>query len=106
MNSAAQLTGGLPDTQMSAYFAGERLYGDDFSPDAIRRWFDTERVFGGPVFNSRIAVIDPVLSRLFSFNGPYHSIGFFEKLQPTAVAFVLQKPASQGSEVNRSVHSV
>lgn len=51
-------------------------------------------LFGGHVFNSRTAVrLDRFLSRLFAFNVSYHPQRIWQRLQPTAVAYVLQKTA-------------
>ncbi len=51
------------------------------------------------VFNSNLAVrMDAVLSRAFAFNVSYHPTRLFEKLQPTAVAYVLQKPLEASAE--------
>ncbi|WDT80448.1 MAG: class I SAM-dependent methyltransferase [Candidatus Manganitrophus sp.] len=50
-------------------------------------------IFRGPIYNSAAAVYaDDILSRLFAWNDRYHCVNPFQKLKPTAAAFVLQKP--------------
>jgi SAM-dependent methyltransferase len=57
-------------------------------------------LFGGPVYNSPTAVwLDGLLSWLFSWNSRYHCVNPLQKLQPTVVAFVLQKPEEGGGAV-------
>jgi SAM-dependent methyltransferase len=51
-------------------------------------------LFDDLVFNSKTATrLDMALSRAFAFNVSYHPTGFLQRLQPTAVAYVLRKPA-------------
>lgn len=33
----------MPAEDLTSYFSGERLYGDDFSPEEIAQWFEDER---------------------------------------------------------------
>lgn len=50
-------------------------------------------IFRGPIYNSAAAVYaDDILSRLFAWNDRYHCVNPFQKLKPTAAAFVLRKP--------------
>ena len=50
----------------------------------------------GHVYNSTTAVkLDTILSRLFAWNDRYHPVTPWQKLKPTAVAYVLRKPGGE-----------
>ena len=63
-------------------------------------------LFGGPVYNSATAVwLDEMLSRSFAWNDHrYHCVRPFQKLRPTAVFFVLQKPEMATSNATLWLH--
>jgi 2-polyprenyl-3-methyl-5-hydroxy-6-metoxy-1,4-benzoquinol methylase len=53
--------------------------------------------------NSLLTAIDQILSRIFSFNVSYHAFSWWQKIRPSAVFFVIEKPENVDKEMRAAL---
>ena len=78
------MAGSADDAGMEVYFFGKKLYGNDFTQYQIDAWFADE--------------VEGYFNLTQSGDGVYHARNSIQKLRPTAVFYVLQKPPLDGSD--------